>query len=138
MTGTLYVEITDTQYIYGNYLISELYVEQIDKRHRNYKNTQMIQLDSVFVHYLMKEIKLCDFYRKCFSTYWKNSLKIILKVTIYDLIDYRWNEYVYFMARERCELDHSLSWLSTLGGAFSALGKGLNCMFLISIFQIFR
>lgn len=27
------------------------------------------------------------------------------------------------MVRERCELDHALSWLSTLGGAFSALGK---------------
>lgn len=26
------------------------------------------------------------------------------------------------MVRERCELDHTLSWLSTLGGAFSALG----------------
>lgn len=26
------------------------------------------------------------------------------------------------MIRERCELDHTLSWLSTLGGAFSALG----------------
>lgn len=26
------------------------------------------------------------------------------------------------MIRERCELDHALSWLSTLGGAFSALG----------------
>lgn len=26
------------------------------------------------------------------------------------------------MLRERCELDHALSWLTTLGGAFSSLG----------------
>lgn len=32
------------------------------------------------------------------------------------------------MVRERCELDHALSWLSTLGGAFSALGDYFdNC-----------
>lgn len=32
------------------------------------------------------------------------------------------------LVRERCELDHTLSWLSTLGGAFSALGDySLNC-----------
>lgn len=27
------------------------------------------------------------------------------------------------MALERCEVDHAMSWLSTLGGAFSALGE---------------
>lgn len=27
-----------------------------------------------------------------------------------------------YLLRERCELEHTLSWLSTLGGAFSALG----------------
>ncbi|KAG5897845.1 hypothetical protein JTB14_011843 [Gonioctena quinquepunctata] len=32
------------------------------------------------------------------------------------------------MVRERCELDNTLSWLSTLGGAFSALGDYFpNC-----------
>lgn len=29
---------------------------------------------------------------------------------------------MYDLVRERCEVDHALSWLSTLGGAFSALG----------------
>lgn len=32
------------------------------------------------------------------------------------------NEITYHLVRERLELDHALSWLSTLGGAFSALG----------------
>ncbi|KAH1011760.1 hypothetical protein HUJ04_001057 [Dendroctonus ponderosae] len=32
------------------------------------------------------------------------------------------------MVRERCEVDHAFSWLSTLGGAFSALGDYFeNC-----------
>lgn len=32
------------------------------------------------------------------------------------------------MLRERCELDHALSWLTTLGGAFSSLGDEFeNC-----------
>lgn len=32
------------------------------------------------------------------------------------------------LVRERCELDNTLSWLSTLGGAFSALGDySVNC-----------
>lgn len=44
------------------------------------------------------------------------------------------------MVRERCELDHALSWLSTLGGAFSALGDYYkNCALIagkISIKQL--
>lgn len=32
------------------------------------------------------------------------------------------------MVKERCEVDHAFSWLSTLGGAFSALGDYFeNC-----------
>lgn len=44
------------------------------------------------------------------------------------------------MIRERCELDHALSWLSTLGGAFSALGDYFsNCALIagkISVHQL--
>lgn len=44
------------------------------------------------------------------------------------------------MLRERCELDHALSWLSTLGGAFSALGDYFsNCALMagkISVHQL--
>lgn len=42
----------------------------------------------------------------------------------YTFRNYRMN----YLAREKCELDYALSWLSTLGGAFSALGDySLNC-----------
>lgn len=38
------------------------------------------------------------------------------------------NERVSCMVREHCELEHALSWLSTLGGAFSAYGDYFtNC-----------
>lgn len=36
------------------------------------------------------------------------------------------------MVREKCELDNALSWLSTLGGAFSALGDHFEKCALIA------
>lgn len=53
---------------------------------------------------------------------WRGPDIILLQSTKKDLIDYNWNERLSYLVRERCELDHVLSWLSTLGGAFSALG----------------
>nr|XP_034175639.1 uncharacterized protein F58A4.6 [Osmia lignaria] len=40
-----------------------------------------------------------------------------------QFLDYKWNERITQMALERREVDHAMSWLSTLGGAFSALGE---------------
>ncbi|CAD1475484.1 unnamed protein product, partial [Heterotrigona itama] len=40
----------------------------------------------------------------------------------YDFFNFR-NERITQMAMERREVDHAMSWLSTLGGAFSALGE---------------
>lgn len=123
MARELYVKISDSEYSYGEYLISDSSVEDINKCSLHILKRQIIKLDGAFVYYFIKEIKLCDFYRRCFLRHWLWPLKIILTPTKYDLIDYKWNERVYYMVRERCELDHALSWLSTLGGAFSALGK---------------
>ncbi|XP_015127100.1 uncharacterized protein F58A4.6 isoform X2 [Diachasma alloeum] len=39
-----------------------------------------------------------------------------------QFLDYNWGERVTQMAMERREIDYALSWLSTLGGAFSAMG----------------
>ncbi|XP_051153438.1 uncharacterized protein F58A4.6 isoform X2 [Leptopilina boulardi] len=38
-------------------------------------------------------------------------------------IDYAWNERITQMTAEKREIEHAMSWLSTLGGAFSALGE---------------
>ncbi|XP_050479169.1 uncharacterized protein F58A4.6 [Bombus huntii] len=77
------------------------------------------------------------------QTYRKAALKKLLQYLIYRLsnrvylemilirlkmprkqfLDYKWNERMTQMTMERREIDHAMSWLSTLGGAFSALGE---------------
>ncbi|XP_012269774.2 uncharacterized protein F58A4.6 [Athalia rosae] len=47
---------------------------------------------------------------------------IRLRTPRHQYLSYKWNERVTQMVLERRELDHAMSWLSTLGGAFSALG----------------
>ncbi|XP_063992205.1 uncharacterized protein F58A4.6 [Diachasmimorpha longicaudata] len=39
-----------------------------------------------------------------------------------QFLDYKWSQRVTQMALERREIDYAFSWLSTLGGAFSAMG----------------
>lgn len=124
----LYLRLTDGEYIYEEfYICDEFVVKILETSNQQPKKKIKIGLDGVFLHYLIKEIEVCNFYRKCFNSHWKHSLYLILKDTKCDLIDYLWNERVYYMVRERCELDHALSWLSTLGGAFSALGINSGC-----------
>lgn len=133
MNQPLIIKISDSENVYGLYLLTDRSVEEAVKIPHCLSN---IKLDCVFVHYLIKELKLCNYYRSCFINHWRIVLHIQLKVTKYDLIDYLWNEYIYFLIRERCELDHALSWLSTLGGAFSALGKLVWGILLFSLFGI--
>ncbi|XP_018407137.1 PREDICTED: uncharacterized protein F58A4.6 [Cyphomyrmex costatus] len=55
----------------------------------------------------------------------EHSLKILVKLTVprRQFLDYKWSEKLMQMVAERQEVDHAMSWLSTLGGAFSALGE---------------
>ncbi|KAK0089261.1 hypothetical protein PV325_008201 [Microctonus aethiopoides] len=46
-----------------------------------------------------------------------------LKMPKKQFLDYRWSEKMNLMAMERREIDYAMSWLSTLGGAFSAMGE---------------
>lgn len=41
-------------------------------------------------------------------------------------IDFKWNEIITRLCQEKCELDSAMAWLSTLGGAFSALGDQIE------------
>ncbi|CAH0549279.1 unnamed protein product [Brassicogethes aeneus] len=120
------VKISDKTYTYGEYLLKKHGIEKnIVENNINYKE---YCLDGVFVHYLIKELFLSDFYRVNFILYnlkcdkFVGGVIFLLIPTKYDLIDYNWNFRVSRMVREQCELEHALSWLSTLGGAFSALG----------------
>ncbi|XP_034933666.1 uncharacterized protein F58A4.6 [Chelonus insularis] len=40
-----------------------------------------------------------------------------------QFLDYKWNRIITVLALERRELNYAMSWLSTLGGAFSAMGE---------------
>lgn len=78
-------------------------------------------------------------YRMCFT---RNICKNILndmgkckyRLTVFvklvppyrDVIDFRGNELFEIVCLERRELDNAMAWLSTLGGAFSALGDSIE------------
>ncbi|KAF7991467.1 hypothetical protein HCN44_008779 [Aphidius gifuensis] len=50
---------------------------------------------------------------------------ILLKLKKYvdkEFLDYKWNERITILALEQREIDYAMSWLSTLGGAFSSQG----------------
>nr|XP_003700240.1 PREDICTED: uncharacterized protein F58A4.6 [Megachile rotundata] len=77
------------------------------------------------------------------QTYRRAALKKLLEYLMYQLqdktstvvilmklrtpkkqfLDYNWNNRIIQMVLERREVEHAMSWLSTLGGAFSALGE---------------
>lgn len=54
--------------------------------------------------------------------------KVLIHVIVYlrppkkNLLDYKWNGRVQVLVNEKCDLENAMAWLSTLGGAFSALG----------------
>ncbi|XP_026494498.1 uncharacterized protein LOC113399565 [Vanessa tameamea] len=49
-------------------------------------------------------------------------LKLILEPPDREVIDYAWNERMLQLIWTRVEVENAFSWLSTLGGAYSALG----------------
>ncbi|CAK1590097.1 unnamed protein product [Parnassius mnemosyne] len=49
-------------------------------------------------------------------------LKLILEPPDKEIIDYAWNDRMRYLIWTRIELENAFSWLSTLGGAYSALG----------------
>ncbi|XP_015176821.1 PREDICTED: uncharacterized protein LOC107066579 [Polistes dominula] len=94
-------------------------------------------LASLFVHYLIKS----DIYRKAalqvllerFSLMTHNQdcvylFLMKLRTPKKQFLDYKWNERINILALEAREIDFAMSWLSTLGGAFSSLGeKSQHC-----------
>ncbi|XP_030755089.1 uncharacterized protein F58A4.6 [Sitophilus oryzae] len=121
--------LSPDKYYYGKVLLDNREVLNLNDFNQNEGKEVLkgkLNLDCVFVHYFIKELILSCIYRNNFLKFVNTSdvlpRNLILQETKRDLIDYRWNEHVCFLIREKCELDHALSWLSTLGGAFSALG----------------
>lgn len=52
-----------------------------------------------------------------------DAVLIKLRTPKKQFLDYQWNEKLTRIILERREVNHAMSWLSTLGGAFSALGE---------------
>ncbi|XP_044763204.1 uncharacterized protein F58A4.6 [Coccinella septempunctata] len=121
----LFIIIKDDLYIYEESVIQKdgVYPKEQTSKGKRPKLT----LDCLLVHYLMKELKESEIFRCNFisnqTKFLKGrSLELVLQTTTRDLIDYNWNHRICQMVKERSELDHTFSWLSTLGGAYSALG----------------
>ncbi|XP_066603463.1 uncharacterized protein F58A4.6 [Prorops nasuta] len=75
--------------------------------------------------------KLLEYYEakiqtKCLK--WKLCMEEpLILIKLYEpnhqFLDYNWNEKIMHMVLEQREVQYAMSWLSTLGGAFSALGE---------------
>ncbi|KRT82753.1 hypothetical protein AMK59_4222, partial [Oryctes borbonicus] len=95
-------------------------------------------VNGIFLHFLLNELIYCSNYRKRFVRYYcpnglgVNTILFELQNTNNQIIDYKWNERINYLVREKCELEHALSWLSTLGGAFSALGDYFDNFALVA------
>lgn len=100
-------------------------------------NTIRLKLDGYILSALTVALMRSQFYRRKFTENCRQYLEKRLKRTPVkippcvivklipakqELLDYRWNERMTTLATERRELECAMYWLSTLGGAFSALG----------------
>ncbi|XP_028043311.1 uncharacterized protein F58A4.6 [Bombyx mandarina] len=96
------------------------------------KNVLKLKIDATFLLPFVKACMGSDVFRKNLS-YNLNSicefprhgtvvLKLILEPPDKEIIDYAWNERIVRLVWMRLEIENAFSWLSTLGGAYSALG----------------
>ncbi|GBM18227.1 hypothetical protein AVEN_38999-1 [Araneus ventricosus] len=111
----------------------------------NYSRKLSIKLDAVLFSVITCELRnskvfrsnvLSNFYsfsRKrfagqkitctlCQRLLWILCVSVYLKLPNKSIIDHKWNKRLEILVHEKCELENAMAWLSTLGGAFSALG----------------
>ncbi|XP_023223945.1 uncharacterized protein LOC111625136 [Centruroides sculpturatus] len=63
--------------------------------------------------------KICDI---CQNTIEIVTVSVLISWPKYCLMDKLWNKRISLLVNERCEVENAMSWLSTLGGAYSSLG----------------
>ncbi|CAH0402868.1 unnamed protein product [Chilo suppressalis] len=105
-------------------------VQVNDKRDK--RNKLKFAVSALFLQPFLKECLSSDVYRgnvlinlHKFCGFPKNGtvfLKLILEPPDRELIDYAWNERMLRVIWTRVEIENAFHWLSTLGGAYSALG----------------
>ncbi|XP_013167541.1 PREDICTED: uncharacterized protein F58A4.6 [Papilio xuthus] len=89
-------------------------------------------INALFLQPFLKECVIFDAYRYNVikNVYQKSHnqlnepifLKLILEPPDQEIIDYEWNDRMNYLIWTRVEIENAFSWLSTLGGAYSALG----------------
>ncbi|XP_065217747.1 uncharacterized protein F58A4.6 [Planococcus citri] len=92
--------------------------------------------NAYFVCYFITVLKNSENYRLAVTKYLFNTFQLdtssVLRIRIRlfnpqkHIIDYKWGNILNDLCHERRELDSALAWLSTLGGAFSALGDNFE------------
>lgn len=101
-------------------------------------NRIFVLLDTYLLGKFVKELETSSVYRNAWLSNVWNLQKGTTKIHIYEImpekpyIDSTWCKKLELLARERQELEHTMSWLSTLGGAFSALGEDFSRCALIA------
>lgn len=102
----LVIEICDNPYKYDFLLLRpEEITRDIQEINENKSRKKLKRLDSYFLHYMVKELKLSQVYRTGFlKTFYEivhdkpSCLKLVLLPTQKDLIDYNW--WVFFIVIE--------------------------------------
>ncbi|CAG9803241.1 unnamed protein product [Chironomus riparius] len=90
-----------------------------------YKNARVFKLNSYALYLFLNEIQCCPNYHSCVARNIKSSSSqfiIQLMPNKIEYIDRIWGEIVRQLVWEQLEVEYMMGWLSTLGGAFSALG----------------
>ncbi|KAJ8973017.1 hypothetical protein NQ317_004615 [Molorchus minor] len=105
------LNINDKEYIYGELVLTRDEVDAGETRtgefeqNNPWRKERRVNLDCAFVHYLVKELRISEFYRTHFIEKWsagiQKELYIVLQPTKYDLLDINWNDRVYTMVREK-------------------------------------
>ncbi|XP_036318732.1 uncharacterized protein F58A4.6-like [Rhagoletis pomonella] len=99
---------------------------QIDNSARTLRRLS-IEIDGINAFYLVRELHLFTQFRMQLSTNPAlrdaDILWLQLRPPKKEVIDYKWNRILSHTLWERIEVEYLMSWLSTLGGGYSALGE---------------
>ncbi|KAF5272052.1 hypothetical protein FQR65_LT05034 [Abscondita terminalis] len=130
----IFIKVVQDDHLYDNFIVTENNIKPSVEVCPSGKKTSLdvveLLVDGILVHYFIRELRHCLYYRKRFLKEHSNDavVRLNLQPAAKQIVDYKWNYRIEHLVRERCELEHTLSWLSTLGGAFSALGDYFaNC-----------
>lgn len=111
------------------------------------KFAAVLKVDGYFLSVFSRMIQISDFYSKMVAANLCKSLRVdrvnsdvkikfqLIKPKL-EILDYAWNKRLTDLVSQKQELEHAMSWLSTLGGAFSALGDTFENYVSIKQYQV--